>query len=133
MKLQSAFKRRSLRINVSFSGCSILQFLFKTLVNLLEFTFKIQLKHSGDDLYHYYFKFLWSLCLKRSKNYNGNPVKNYFKISKLYYPLRPGKTANPHFCQYLLTQIMTNFLFVGKITKKEMVAIIYICFLRLLL
>ena len=51
MKLQSAIKRRSLRINVSLSGCSILQFLFKTQVNLLEFTFKIQLKHSGDDLW----------------------------------------------------------------------------------
>ena len=56
-------------------------------------------------------------------------MRNQLKISELYFPSRPGKTARA----IILKQIMVNFLVVEKITKKEMLEIIYNSFLMLLL
>ena len=37
---------------------------------------------------------------KTQLDHNGNPALNYLKISELYFPWWPSKTANPHFRHY---------------------------------
>ena len=56
----------------------------------------------------------------------GNQLK--INLKYLNYISRRGlvKMTTPTFAKIILTQIMTNFLIVGKITKKEMAEIISI-------
>ena len=62
----------------------------------------------------------------------GNQLK--INLKYLNYISRRGlvKLTTPTFAKIILTQIMTNFLIVGKITKKEMAEIISICLWLLL-
>ena len=62
----------------------------------------------------------------------GNQLK--INLKYLNYIPRRGlvKLTTPTFAKIILTQIMTNFLIVGKITKKEMAEIISICLWLLL-
>ena len=80
---------------------------------------------------------LAEFMFKTQLNRNGNSAENYLKIkfiSEQYFPSRSGITANPPtFTNINVTQMMTNFLVVGKITQKEKTAMISICFFRLLL
>ena len=62
---------------------------------------KTQLKHSGNDLWFIFIILnLVEFVFKIQLNHNGNKALNYAKTSELYSPSRPGKTANPNFCQY---------------------------------